>query len=179
MISKSIRLLPLRQHAVRTLSQSAVRHPVPPFTKETAMQKVQAAEDAWNRRDAVKVSQAYTVDSVWRNRGEFIQGRDAIQQFLEKKWKSEQDYVLKKHYFTHTENKIAVTFQYEYRKVGEDQWYRAYGNEHWTFDDAGYMAVRNASINDVPIDASERILAVDPKDRNEDEIAALSDGTKR
>ena len=178
MLSKRLFHLPLR-HGARMFSQ-AIRPPVPPFTKETAMQKVQAAEDAWNSRDADKVSQAYTVDSVWRNRGQFIRGRDAIKSFLQEKWKNERDYVLKKHYFTHTDNKIAVTFQYEYRKPGDDnRWYRAYGNEHWTFDDEGYMAVRNAAINDVEIDASERLLAVDPAERDEAKIALLSDGTKR
>eukprot|EP00873_Tetraselmis_striata_P034918 jgi/Tetstr1/455182/TSEL_042032.t1 len=116
--------------------------------------KVQAAEDAWNSRDPERCAMAYTEDSIWRNRDQFLQGRQAIKDFLRGKWANESDYALKKHYFCHTDNKIAVTFQYEYCTDG--QWFRAYGNEHWTFDANGKMAVRNASINDVKIDASER-----------------------
>jgi len=133
---------------------SSMAHIVPPFTEETARQKVQAAEDAWNSRDPERCAMAYTEDSIWRNRDQFLQGRQAIKDFLRGKWANESDYALKKHYFCHTDNKIAVTFQYEYCTDG--QWFRAYGNEHWTFDANGKMAVRNASINDVKIDASER-----------------------
>jgi len=105
-------------------------------------------------RDPERCALAYTEDSIWRNRDQFLQGREAIKRFLAAKWVGESDYALRKHYFCHTDNKIAVTFQYEYRKDG--QWYRAYGNEHWTFDANGKMAIRNASINDVPIAEGER-----------------------
>eukprot|EP01059_Diplonema_ambulator_P036335 TRINITY_DN901_c0_g1_i3.p1 TRINITY_DN901_c0_g1~~TRINITY_DN901_c0_g1_i3.p1 ORF type:complete len:155 (+),score=46.89 TRINITY_DN901_c0_g1_i3:54-518(+) len=132
-----------------------VRAPVPPFTEETARMKVQAAEDAWNSRDPVKVSMAYTEDTEWRNRDVFLKGREAVREFLKGKWEREKDYKLVKHYFAHTDNKIAVTFQYEYENP-EGQLIRAYGNEHWTFDADGYMKVRNASINDVVV--SERVL---------------------
>eukprot|EP00238_Polyblepharides_amylifera_P009935 CAMPEP_0196588064 /NCGR_PEP_ID=MMETSP1081-20130531/59478_1 /TAXON_ID=36882 /ORGANISM="Pyramimonas amylifera, Strain CCMP720" /LENGTH=147 /DNA_ID=CAMNT_0041910451 /DNA_START=182 /DNA_END=625 /DNA_ORIENTATION=+ len=132
---------------------------MPPFTEETARKKVQAAEDAWNSLDPMRVAQAYTEDSMWRNRSTFLQGRPAIQAFLQAKWSREQNYRLKKHYFTHSDNKIAVTFQYEYQSTLDSKWYRAYGNEHWTFDDAGYMKERNASINDVEIAENERFIS--------------------
>lgn len=144
-------------------SQTEKRAPYPPFTEETARQKVQAAEDAWNTKDAKKVSMAYTIDSKWRNRDTFIQGRDAIQQFLTNKWEKELNYKLKKHYFCHNDNQIAVTFQYEYKNKNDGKYYRAYGNEHWTFDENGLMKIRNASINDVEIDESELQIGVDGK----------------
>ena len=127
----------------------------PPFTRETALAKVRAAEDAWNSRDPQRVSLAYSVDSQWRNRSEFIQGREAIQQFLTGKWEKELDYRLVKDLWSFTDNHIAVRFQYEYHNA-EGRWFRAYGNELWEFDDDGLMRRREASINDVPIDESER-----------------------
>lgn len=133
------------------------RHPLPPFTTETAKQKIQMAEDAWNSKDPERVSKAYTPDSEWRNRNLFIKGRDEIVQFLTNKWKKEIDYKLKKEYWAHTDNRIAVRFEYEYRD-DNGQWYRAYGNENWEFDENGYMAKRFASINDLAIKETERRL---------------------
>ena len=133
------------------------KHPIPPFTEETARQKIQMAEDAWNSKDPLKVSMAYTPDSEWRNRSEFIKGRDEIQKFLTSKWQEETNYKLKKEYWAHGENRIAVRFEYEYQnRLG--QWYRAYGNENWEFDSNGLMAKRYASINDLPINELERKL---------------------
>lgn len=129
--------------------------PLPPFTLETAQIKVRAAEDAWNNRDPVKVSMAYTEDSFWRNRAEIFQGRDAIQAFLERKWDKELDYRLVKELWAFGDNRIAVRFQYEWHDDA-GQWYRAYGNENWEFDDAGLMRRREASINDLPIKPEER-----------------------
>jgi uncharacterized protein len=133
------------------------RYPLPPFTIETARQKVQAAEDAWNTRNPEKVSLAYTTDTEWRNRSEFLKGREEVRQFLERKWAKELDYKLKKELWAFTDNKIAVRFEYEWRdSVG--QWFRSYGNEMWEFDADGYMQKRYASINDVSIQESERKL---------------------
>ncbi|WP_445162587.1 nuclear transport factor 2 family protein [Mycobacterium sp. Dal123C01] len=129
--------------------------PFPPFTMETALQKVQAAEDGWNTCDPERVSKAYTVDSQWRNRGEHIVGRDEIVAFLTRKWQRELDYSLRKGLWGFRENRIAVRFQYECRDVS-GQWHRSYGNELWEFTESGLMARREASINDVPIDESER-----------------------
>ncbi len=131
------------------------RPPVPPFDEETARQKVQAAEDAWNTRDPEKVAQAYTEDSEWRNRDEFFKGREEIVAFLKRKWERELDYRLKKNLWCFTENRIAVRFEYESRDT-EGQWWRSHGNELWEFDDEGYMRRRDASINDYEIDESER-----------------------
>ncbi len=131
--------------------------PFPPFTEETAKQKIQAAEDAWNSKDPVKVSKAYTLDTEWRNRSEFINGREAVVDFLTRKWNKELDYKLKKTYWAHSENRIAVRFEYEWRD-DSGQWYRAYGNENWEFDANGLMKKRFASINDLPIDEGERRL---------------------
>ena len=133
------------------------KHPLPPFNKETARQKIQMAEDAWNSQDPVKVSLAYTPDSEWRNRSEFIRGRQEIQAFLSRKWQEEKNYKLKKEYWAHSDNRIAVRFEYEFQN-SLGQWYRAYGNENWEFDDDGYMARRYASINDLPISELERKL---------------------
>lgn len=129
--------------------------PFPPFTEATANQKIQAAEDAWNSKNPEKVSLAYTLDTEWRNRVEFINGREAVRQFLTRKWKTELDYKLKKEYWSHHENRIAVRFEYEYRNK-DNQWFRAYGNENWEFDENGLMKKRYASINDLPIQESER-----------------------
>ena len=132
-----------------------VRPPVPPFTEDTARQKVQAAEDAWNTRDPERVAAAYTEDSRWRNRDEFFTGRAAIVDFLRRKWARELDYALRKDLWAFTANRIAVRFQYECRDTS-GQWWRSYGNEQWEFDGEGYMRRREASINDVPIDESAR-----------------------
>ena len=131
------------------------RPPVPPFTEETARRKVQAAEDAWNTRDPQRVAAAYTPDSQWRNRSEFLVGRDEIVAFLTRKWEREQDYALRKSLWTFAGNRIAVRFQYECRDAS-GQWWRSYGNEQWEFDDEGYMRRREASINDVAIEESDR-----------------------
>ncbi|CAD0002011.1 MULTISPECIES: nuclear transport factor 2 family protein [Flavobacterium] len=131
--------------------------PLPPFTLETAIQKIQMAEDAWNSQDPERVSKAYTVDSEWRNRDQFINGREEIVSFLTQKWKKELQYKLKKEYWAHTENRIAVRFEYEYQ-TAEGDWFRAYGNENWEFDANGLMQKRFASINDIPINESERKL---------------------
>lgn len=131
------------------------RPPLPPFTEESARQKVQAAEDAWNSCDPDRVALAYTEDSVWRNRDEFFQGRDAIRDFLRRKWSREQDYRLKKDLWCFTDNRISVRFEYESRDPA-GQWWRSHGNEHWEFDENGLMRRRDASINDYRIEATER-----------------------
>ena len=128
---------------------------LPPFTLETALAKVRAAEDAWNSRDARRVSLAYSEDSEWRNRDQFVHGREQIQQFLTAKWERELDYRLTKALWSFTDDRIAVRFQYEYHD-DRGQWFRAYGNELWEFDSAGLMRRREASINDVPIKEHER-----------------------
>jgi uncharacterized protein len=129
--------------------------PLPPFTLETATAKVQAAEDAWNTRDPERVALAYTEDSEWRNRAEFFNGRTAIKAFLERKWTKELDYRLKKELWCFIDNRIAVRFEYEWHD-NEGFWFRAYGNENWEFAENGLMMRRFASINDVPIQTSER-----------------------
>ena len=129
--------------------------PLPPFNYETATTKVRMAEDAWNRRDPQKVALAYTADSVWRNRSEFLQGRSAIEAFLQRKWSTELDYRLIKELWAFHEHRIAVRFQYEWHDP-QGRWYRAYGNEQWEFDEHGLMRRREASINDVPIEESAR-----------------------
>lgn len=131
------------------------RPPLPPFTLETATQKVRMAEDAWNTRDPERVSLAYTVDSRWRNRAEFLVGRDEIVAFLTRKWRRELDYRLIKEIWAFRDNRIAVRFAYEFHD-DSGSWYRAYGNENWEFDENGLMRLRIASINDLPIAASER-----------------------
>ncbi|MDC8103401.1 nuclear transport factor 2 family protein [Chryseobacterium sp. PTM-20240506] len=131
------------------------KHPLPPFTQETAIQKVQLAEDAWNSKDPEKIALAYTVDSQWRNRSEFITGREEIIKFLTGKWQKELDYKLKKELWAFTDNRIAVRYEYEYHNA-EGQWFRAYGNENWEFDENGLMQRRFASVNDLPIQESER-----------------------
>lgn len=131
------------------------KHPLPPFTLETAIEKIQMAEDAWNSQDPEKVSKAYTADSEWRNRDTFINGREEIVSFLQKKWEKELNYHLEKEYWAHTDNRIAVRFEYEYQ-TKEGNWFRAYGNENWEFDDNGLMQKRYASINDVAIREEDR-----------------------
>lgn len=133
------------------------KHPLPPFTLETAKQKIQMAEDAWNSQNPEKVSLAYTIDSEWRNRSTFVNGREEIVKFLADKWKKELNYKLRKEYWSHTENRIAVRFEYEYQ-TKDGNWFRAYGNENWEFDENGLMKKRYASINDLEINESERHL---------------------
>lgn len=131
------------------------RNPLPPFTEATARQKVLMAENAWNSKDAERVAGAYTPDSQWRNRNEFIQGREEIVAFLKSKWEREIDYVLRKDLWAFSGNRIAVRFQYEWQNTS-GQWFRSYGNENWEFDDLGYMRRREASINDLEINESDR-----------------------
>ncbi|MEO8252784.1 MAG: nuclear transport factor 2 family protein [Flavobacterium sp.] len=132
-------------------------HPLPPFNEETAIQKIQKAEDAWNSKDPIQISKAYTLDTEWRNRDQFINGRKEVQDFLANKWKNELDYKLKKQLWAFNDNRIAVRFEYEYRDKN-GQWYRAYGNENWEFDENGFMKKRFASINDLKIKETERTL---------------------
>ncbi len=131
------------------------RPPLPPFTKETAVQKVRMAEDGWNSRDPDKVSLAYTIDSTWRNRAEFISGRKEIVEFLKRKWARELEYRLIKEMWAFTDNRIAVRFAYEWHDDSGD-WFRSYGNENWEFGPDGLMQRRIASINDVPIKEADR-----------------------
>jgi nuclear transport factor 2 (NTF2) superfamily protein len=135
----------------------ARRPPLPPFTAVTAAEKVRKAEDAWNTRDPVRVSLAYTPDSTWRNRAEFIQGRAEIEAFLRRKWSRELDYRLVKELWTFHEDRIAVRFAYEWHD-DSGNWFRSYGNENWEFDASGLMRRRLASINDLPIREAERLL---------------------
>jgi len=127
----------------------------PPFTLETARAKVKAAEDAWNSRDPERVALAYSENSEWRNRSQFITGREAIKEFLRGKWDKELDYRLMKELWAFTDNRISVRFEYEWHDA-EGNWFRSHGNEHWEFDDDGLMRRRDASINDIPIQESER-----------------------
>ena len=131
------------------------RPPLPPFTEETARQKIQLAEDAWNSKDPERVAKAYTPDSEWRNRNEFINGREEIVAFLKRKWAKELDYRLKKEYWAHGADRIAVRFEYEWHDA-EGNWFRSYGNENWEFDELGYMRKRYASINELPIAEADR-----------------------
>ena len=133
------------------------RAPVPPFTYDEAVQKVRMAENAWNTRDPAKVAMAYTSDTRWRNRSEFLNGRAEVEAFLSRKWAVENGYRLIKEIWAHSENRIAVRFCYEFHDAN-GQWFRAYGNENWEFDADGYMAVRHASINDVAIEQAERLF---------------------
>lgn len=134
-----------------------MRAPVPPFSFEEAVQKARMAENAWNARDPAKVALAYTPDTRWRNRSEFLTGRAEVEAFLTRKWAAESDYRLIKEIWAHGDARIAVRFCYEYHDA-KGQWFRAYGNENWEFDQDGYMAVRHASINDVPIQEAERLF---------------------
>jgi len=149
------------------------RPPLPPFSLETATQKVRLAEDAWNSRDPARVALAYTPDSLWRNRGEFLQGRSAIEAFLTGKWQREREYRLIKELWAFAGNRIAVRFAYEScNEAG--QWSRSFGNENWEFDDAGLMRLRMASINDLPIAESERKFRW-PQGRRPDAHPSLSE----
>jgi nuclear transport factor 2 (NTF2) superfamily protein len=136
---------------------SETRPPLPPFTAETAAAKVQAAEDGWNTRDPERVALAYTPDSVWRNRSEFLTGREEIERFLAAKWAREHEYALRKQLWAFTDDRIAVKFQYEWHD-DEGQWWRSYGNELWEFDENGLMRRREASINDVAIEEADRTI---------------------
>ncbi len=149
------------------------RPPVPPFTRETAILKVRAAEDGWNTRDPQRVSLAYSIDSKWRNRSEFITGREQVVAFLTRKWARELDYRLIKELWAFTEDRIAVRFAYECQNTS-GQWFRSYGNENWHFDQYGLMTHRHASINDLPIDKSERLFHW-PLGRRPDGHPGLSD----
>ena len=149
------------------------RPPLPPFTPETAAQKARAAEDAWNTRDPAKVALAYTPDSRWRNRVEFLQGRDEIRAFLARKWAAELDYRLIKEVWSFGGNRMAVRFAYEHHDA-QGRWFRAYGNELWEFDARGLMARRVASINDLPIREEERLFRW-PQGRRPDDHPGLSD----
>lgn len=154
---------------------SAPRPPCPPFTRETAAIKVRAAEDAWNSRDPHKVAQAYSVDSAWRNRSEFVNGREEIEQFLTRKWAQESEYRLIKELFAFDGNRIAVRFAYEWQQKETGHWFRSYGNENWEFDDQGYMAKRFASINDLPITEQERKYHWTQGQRRPDDHPGLSE----
>ncbi len=154
-------------------NSSEKRLPVPPFTLVTAMQKVRAAEDAWNSRDADKVALAYTPDSRWRNRAEFVQGRADIAALLHRKWSRELEYRLIKEIWAHDGARIAVRFAYEWRDDAGN-WFRSYGNENWEFDENGLMAVRHACINDLPIKAEDRKFFW-PLGRRPDDHPGLSD----
>lgn len=129
---------------------------IPPFTKDTALKKVQRAEDAWNGKRPDKVALAYTPDSQWRNRDQFFQGRPAIVEFLTQKWQKEQHYQLRKYLWSYSDNRISVRFEYEWQHAQTGQWYRTYGNEHWQFDAEGLMEVRDMSANDIPITEQQR-----------------------
>lgn len=133
---------------------------LPPFTRETALAKVKVAEDAWNTRDPEIVAQAYSEESEWRNRVEFLSGRQAIRDFLQRKWAKELHYKLMKELWTYTDNRISVRFEYEWQDAMSGQWYRSHGNEHWEFNDDGLMRRRDMSANDIPIAASERRIGV-------------------
>lgn len=153
------------------MSQS--RPPLPPFDADSARQKVRLAEDAWNSRDPEKVSLAYTYDSVWRNRSEFLSGRDAIRSFLERKWAKEQQYRLIKELWATAGHRIAVRFAYEWHD-SQGRWFRSYGNENWEFSEEGLMTRRIASINDLPIDEASRLFHW-PQGRRPDDHPGLSD----
>jgi len=155
------------------MTSVAPRHPLPPFTEETAREKVRLAEDGWNGRDPAKVTLAYTADSKWRNRAEFPQGHAQIEEFLTRKWNKELDYRLIKELWACSGNRIAVRYAYEYHD-DSGNWFRAYGNENWEFDENGYMAHRHASINEQPIRAEDRKFLW-PLGRRPDDHPGLSD----
>lgn len=150
-----------------------IRPPLPPFTADTARAKVRAAEDGWNSRDPARVALAYTPDSLWRNRSTFLQGRSAIEAFLDRKWHTEHEYRLIKELWAHDASRIAVRFAYEWHDDG-GQWYRSYGNENWQFAPDGLMERRIASINDLPIAAADRLFHWSAGPRPDDH-AGLSD----
>ena len=153
------------------MTEPVTRPPLPPFTLETARQKVRLAEDAWNTRDPVRVAGAYTPDSIWRNRSEFLQGTGEIVEFLTRKWARENEYRLIKDLWAFHENRIAVRFQYEWHDEGGN-WFRSYGNEQWEFAPSGLMQRREASINDVPISRKERRFLW-PAGRRPDDVPGI------
>ena len=155
------------------MSNPEIRPPLPPFTRETALQKVRMAEDGWNSRDRDRVALAYTPDSRWRNRHEFPRGREQIRALLAGKWQREQEYRLIKELWAYTDNRIAVRFAYEWHDAS-GQWFRSYGNENWEFDEQGLMQERHASINDLPISPAERLFHW-PQGRRPDEHPGLSE----
>jgi uncharacterized protein len=155
------------------MSAETPRPPLPPFNREAAIKKVRLAEDAWNAKDPVRVSLAYSPDSVWRNRAEFFSGRAAIVEFLTRKWAKEIEYRLIKELWAFTDNRIAVRFAYEWHD-DSGQWFRSYGNENWEFDELGYMRRRIASINDLPIAEADRKYFW-PSGRRPDDHPGLSD----
>ncbi|VVE38863.1 DUF1348 family protein [Pandoraea terrigena] len=155
------------------MADSDARPPFPPFTRETAIQKIRMAEDGWNSRDPARVALAYTVDSRWRNRAEFPRGREQIVEFLTRKWQRELDYRLIKELWAFTENRIAVRFAYEWRD-DSGSWFRSYGNENWAFDAQGLMAERHASINDSRITEGERLFHW-PQGRRPDDHPGLTE----
>ncbi|QBR00278.1 DUF1348 family protein [Paraburkholderia pallida] len=159
--------------ATQPTTPAEVRPPLPPFTRETAIQKVRAAEDGWNTRDPQRVALAYTPQSVWRNRAEFVTGREAIVALLTRKWARELDYRLIKELWAFTDNRIAVRFAYECHD-DSGNWFRSYGNENWEFDENGLMARRHASINDLPIREADRLFRW-PLGRRPDDHPGLSD----
>lgn len=136
------------------------RPPLPPFDHDSALTKVQTAEDAWNTRDPQIVAEAYTQDSEWRNRDQFFRGRDAIVEFLTDKWSTELHYRLEKELWAYADNRISVRFEYEWQNARTGQWFRTHGNEHWEFDADGFMRRRDMSANDIPIDANDRRIPV-------------------
>lgn len=162
------------EHGVPMPSDTNTRAPVPPFTQKSAIQKVRMAEDAWNTRDPERVSQAYTVDSQWRNRSEFLSGREAIVQFLTRKWNRELEYRLIKELWAFQANRIAVRFAYEWHD-DSGSWFRSYGNENWEFDDNGLMRRRIASINDAPISEKDRkyFWPIGPRPHDHPSLSAL------
>ena len=144
----------------QTVSGQPQRHPLPPFNQQSALAKVKAAEEAWNSRDPKRVAQAYSEESHWRNRDEFFQGRDAIEEFLGSKWARELHYQLKKELWAYSGNRISVRFEYEWQCAKTGSWFRTHGNEHWEFDTDGYMSRRDMSANDIPISAEERRIGI-------------------
>ena len=150
-----------------------MRKPLPPFTSETALEKVRLAEDGWNSRDAEKVSMAYSANSLWRNRNVFVSGRCEIVAFLKWKWSNEHEYRLVKELFAYRDNRIAVRYAYEFHN-DDGNWFRAYGNENWVFDEQGLMSRRHASINNLPIRETERLLYW-PLGRRPDDYPGLSE----
>ena len=157
-----------------TTTAITAKPPVPPFTDESATLKVRLAENAWNSRDPLVVAQAYSIDSVWRNRSVFVTGREQIIDFLSGKWEREHGYRLIKELWAHSENRIAVRFAYEYHDEA-GQWFRAYGNENWLYNEHGLMTHRHASINDVQIDEDERKFFWDRNAPRPEDHPSLSD----
>jgi nuclear transport factor 2 (NTF2) superfamily protein len=159
--------------SVLSAKDTTVRPPLPPFTHETAVQKVRLAEDAWNSREPHRVSMVYTEDTDWRNRSEFLSGREEVKAFLTRKWEKELEYRLIKELWAYSGDRIAVRFAYEWRDHS-NEWFRSYGNENWHFDRDGYMIARHASINDLPISEGQRRFHW-PLGRRPDDHAGLSD----